>query len=52
MFLDHFQDKKNFLKLYQTLHPEDADATEDKLDIVTKENFVTITENKRSNMYE
>ena len=36
VFLDLFQDKKNLLKLYKALHPEDTDATEDKLDIVTK----------------
>ena len=34
VFLDLFQDKKNLLKLYKTLHPEDTDATEDTLDIV------------------
>ena len=27
VFLDLFQDKKNLLKLYKTLHPEDTDAT-------------------------
>ena len=41
VFLDHFQDKKNLLELYKTLHPEDADATEDKLDIVTIDNVLT-----------
>ncbi len=35
VFLDLFQDKKNLLALYKTLHPEDTDATEDMLDIVT-----------------
>ena len=35
VFLDLFQDKKNLLELYKTLHPEDTDTTEDKLDIVT-----------------
>ena len=29
VFLDLFQDKKNLLKLYKALHPEDTDATED-----------------------
>ena len=29
VFLDLFQDKKNLLKLYKTLHPEDTDETED-----------------------
>ena len=41
VFLDLFQDKKNLLKLYQTLHPEDMDATEDTLDIVTIDNVLT-----------
>ena len=41
VFLDLFQDKKNLLELYKTLHPEDADATEDKLDIVTIDNVLT-----------
>ena len=41
VFLDLFQDKKNLLKLYQTLHPEDTDATEDTLDIVTIDNVLT-----------
>ena len=41
VFLDLFQDKKNLLKLYKTLHPEDTDATEDPLDIVTIDNLLT-----------
>ena len=41
VFLDLFQDKKNLLKLYKTLHPEDADTTEDTLDIVTIDNVLT-----------
>ncbi len=41
VFLDLFQDKKNLLKLYRTLHPEDPDATEDALEIVTIENVLT-----------
>jgi len=41
VFLDLFQDKKNLLKLYKTLHPEDTDATEDTLDIVTIDNILT-----------
>ena len=41
VFLDLFQDKKNLLELYKTLHPEDADATEDTLDIVTIDNVLT-----------
>lgn len=40
-FLDLFQDKKNLLKLYKTLHPEDTEATEDSLDIVTIDNVLT-----------
>ena len=35
------QDKKNLLALYQTLHPEDTDVTEDTLDIVTIDNVLT-----------
>ena len=41
MFLDLFQDKKNLLKLYKALHPEDTDATEDTLDIITIDNILT-----------
>ena len=41
VFLDLFQDKKYLLELYQTLHPEDTDATEDTLDIVTIDNVLT-----------
>ncbi len=41
VFLDLFQDKKNLLKLYKTLHPEDTAATEDMLDIVTIDNVLT-----------
>lgn len=41
VFLDLFQDKKNLLALYKTLHPEDMDATEDTLDIVTIDNVLT-----------
>ncbi len=41
VFLDLFQDKKNLLSLYQTLHPEDTAATEDALDIVTIDNVLT-----------
>ncbi len=41
VFLDLFQDKKNLLALYKTLHPEDASATEDTLDIVTIDNVLT-----------
>ncbi len=41
VFLDLFQDKKNLLSLYKTLHPEDTDTTEDTLDIVTIDNVLT-----------
>jgi hypothetical protein len=41
VFLDLFQDKKYLLQLYQTLHPEDTEATEESLDIVTIENILT-----------
>ena len=41
VFLDLFQDKKNLLALYKTLHPEDMDATEDTLNIVTIDNVLT-----------
>ncbi len=41
VFLDLFQDKKNLLELYKTLHPEDTDATADTLDIVTIDNVLT-----------
>jgi hypothetical protein len=41
VFLDLFQNKSYLLKLYKTLHPEDTDATEDTLDIVTIENVLT-----------
>ena len=41
VFLDLFQDKRNLLELYKTLHPEDTDATEDTLDIVTIDNVLT-----------
>ena len=35
VFTDLFQDKKYLLLLYQTLHPEDTDVTEDDLQDVT-----------------
>ncbi len=41
VFLDLFQDKKNLLKLYKALHPEDTDVTENTLDIVTIDNVLT-----------
>ena len=36
-----FQDKKYLIQLYQALHPEDKDVTEDKLTDVTIENVLT-----------
>ncbi len=41
VFLDLFQNKSYLLKLYKTLHPEDATATEDSLTDVTIENVLT-----------
>jgi hypothetical protein len=41
VFLNLFSDKKYLLQLYQVLHPEDTNATEDALDIVTIENILT-----------
>ena len=41
VFSDLFKDKKNLLKLYKTLHPEDISATEDVLNIVTLNNVLT-----------
>ncbi|MCM1082307.1 MAG: hypothetical protein NC393_02645 [Clostridium sp.] len=41
VFLDLFQNKNYLLKLYKTLHPEDAAATEDSLTDVTITNVLT-----------
>lgn len=41
VFQDLFQNKTYLLKLYQTLHPEDAAATEDSLTDVTIKNVLT-----------
>ena len=41
VFLDLFQNKSYLLKLYKTLHPEDATATEDSLTDVTITNVLT-----------
>lgn len=35
VFTNLFQDKKYLLQLYQALHPEDSDATEDEIEDVT-----------------
>ena len=41
VFSDLFRDKKYLLKLYQTLHPEDTETTEDDLVDVTIQNVLT-----------
>lgn len=40
VFSDLFKDKRNLLKLYRVLHPEDTAASEDELDIVTIKNIL------------
>lgn len=41
IFTNLFQDKKYLLQLYQTLHPEDMDVTEDDLTDITIKNILT-----------
>ena len=41
VFIDLFRIKKNLLKLYQTLHPEDIGVTEDSIKDVTIKNILT-----------
>ena len=41
VFTNLFQDKKYLLQLYQALHPEDTDITQDKLTDVTIKNVLT-----------
>ena len=41
VFTNLFQDKKYLIQLYQELHPEDKDVTEDKLTDVTIEDVLT-----------
>ena len=41
VFLDLFQDKKNLLELYKTLHPEDTDTTKNNRAFVTIDNVLT-----------
>ena len=41
VFSDLFGDKRYLLQLYQTLHPEDTQATEDDLTDVTIQNVLT-----------
>lgn len=41
VFSDLFQDKKYLIQLYQTLHPEDKEVTEQSLTNITIENVLT-----------
>lgn len=41
VFTNLFQDKKYLLQLYQALHPEDTDMTQDKLTDITIKNVLT-----------
>ncbi len=41
VFTDLFSDRRNLLKLYRCLHPEDTATTEDALEYVTVETVVT-----------
>ena len=41
VFTNLFQDKKYLMQLYQALHPEDSDVTEDKLTDITIKNVLT-----------
>ena len=41
VFSDLFRDKRYLLKLYQALHPEDTETTEDDLVDVTIQNVLT-----------
>ena len=41
VFSDLFRDKRYLLELYQTLHPEDTETTEDDLVDVTIQNVLT-----------
>ncbi len=41
VFSDLFQDKKYLLQLYQALHPEDTETTEDDLVDVTIQRVLT-----------
>ena len=42
VFLDLFGHKEYLFKLYQNLHPEDENSTEDDLTVVTIENVLTV----------
>lgn len=41
VFTNLFQDKEYLIQLYQTLHPEDVDVTEDELTDITIHNIMT-----------
>ena len=41
IFTNLFQDKKYLLQLYQTLHPEDMNVTEEDLTDITIKNILT-----------
>ena len=41
VFTNLFQDKKYLLQLYRTLHPEDAEVTEEELSDITIHNIMT-----------
>ncbi len=43
VFVDLFRDKKNVLRLYKELHPEDEDITESDINITTLESVVVNT---------
>ena len=42
VFTNLFQDKKYLLRLYQTLHPEDSDVTEDDIKDVTLKHILVV----------
>ena len=42
VFTMMFKQPEYALQLYQTLHPEDADATEEDCKVVTLENILTV----------
>lgn len=43
VFTNLFQDKKYLLQLYQALHPEDCEVTEDEIEDVTIKNVLVDT---------
>ena len=44
VFTDLFKNKKYLLQLYQALHPEDLDTTEDDIDDITLKHVLVDTE--------